>query len=747
MGKFIRQFILTALAAAAITAPLLANPILSHKYTADPQPIIWNDRLYVYASNDDESIIESEGYVIRAYTLVSTDDMANWTDHGEVFRVPRDWNRGTATSARAYAPGAAVRNNTVFLYPCGAGGPVGVVTAPRPEGPFTDVLNGRALADRGAWCRNCNVPWLFDPAVFIDDDGQAYLYYGGGQTTDIPGAGPGENLRVMRLNDDMISLRDSNAVTILAPRSFEAAYMHKRNGIYYFTYVNDFAGGDSHPNAAIMYMTGDNPMGPFTLRGPVLRNPAIGNQNINRHNNNHQAIIEYKGKWYMFYHDRRVGIANNAASVNQRNISVDSLVYNADGTMREVIVTHDGVAQIKNFNPFTTIGATTLNRQSSTPTANGQPGLRADSIAGEGMIFTRIANNNWIRLKGVDFGAGASRVTVRAASNNSSGGTIEFRTGSPTGTLIGTVTVTSTGSWTTYRNFEADISNASGVRDFLYLVFRGTGSELLRLSSYQFHEADTGPDENGYFFHHTFETAGSTSGWEPRFGGGTIAAANVSTQSANGQRSLAISGRGDDFNGPALNLSTSAFVPGSRYSFSVLAMYTESDPSAVTFKYTLQYELGDETVYNEIDSKVAGPGQWVMLENSSFLIPTGATNLVLYVETPGSTVNFFIDDAMGGIENAQAPGRGGVTSIHSVKNTRHNVSPLVTVRGRTLRVNARDNSDVNIRIVNLTGRTVANFNTQGRSNVSLRKIPAGMYIVEARHVNNGMKTVSNVMLR
>jgi len=474
----------------AAVVPLLANPILSHKYTADPQPIVWNDRLYIYASNDDESIVESEGYVIRAYTLVSTDDMVNWTDHGEVFRVPRDWNRGNATSARAYAPGAAVKDNMVYLYPCGAGGPVGVVTAPHPEGPFTDVKNGVALVQANT-CSNCGVPWLFDPAVFVDDDGSGYLYYGGGDANGNPG--PGQNMRVIKLNNDMISLPSgANATTVSAPRSFEAAYMHKRGDTYYFSYVNNWAGGDSHPNAAIMYMTGSSPMGPFTLRGPVLRNPAIGNNNINRSNNNHHGIIEYKGKWYIVYHDRRVGNAigntnGTTVSVNQRNISIDSLVYNTDGTMKEVVVTENGVAQIKNFNPYAVIGATTLNRQSSTPTTNNQPGIKADSVANEGMILTRISNNNWIRLKGVDFGAGATKVTARIATKGN--GSIEFRTGSNTGTLVATVNITSTND--AWQNFEANVSNLSGVKDYLYLVFKVTG-EPFRLSSYQFQEAGGG---------------------------------------------------------------------------------------------------------------------------------------------------------------------------------------------------------------------------------------------------------------
>ena len=474
------------LSAAAVSAGLLiglaavpgwSNPILSHKYTADPQPIVWNNRLYVYASNDDQSKIESQGYMIQAYTLVSTDDMANWVDHGEVFRVPRDWKNNTSTTgARAYAPGAVVRNNTVYLYPCGAGGPVGVVTAPRPEGPFNDVLNGKELAGRASWCKNCSVPWLFDPAAFVDTDGQGYLYYGGG----------GANaFRVMRLNNNMTSLKDSQAITINAPRVFEASHMHKRGSTYYFSYVNDFSGGDGQPSGAIVYMTGTSPVGPFTFRGTVLRNPAINGQNINRNNNNHHAPVEFQGKWYMVYHDRRVADANKAPSVNQRNISVDSLVYNADGTMKEVVVTNDGVRQIKNFDPYKMIPASTINRQS---------GITTDSLRNEGVVVRSISNNDWIRLKGVDFGTGATGVTVRVASA-AAGGSIEFRTGSTSGTLLGTCNIPSTGSLDTWRSVDCDLNAtaSAGVKDFLFLVFKGTG-EPFRLASYQFKGGTTSLD-------------------------------------------------------------------------------------------------------------------------------------------------------------------------------------------------------------------------------------------------------------
>lgn len=693
-----------------MAVPLSANPILSHKYTADPQPIVWNDRLYVYASNDDQSVNEEDGYVIQAYTLVSTDDMANWVDHGEVFRVPRDWNRGTATSARAYAPGAAVRDNTVYLYPCGAGGPVGVVTAPRPEGPFNDVHNGRALADRGTWCRNCNVPWLFDPAAFVDDDGQAYLYYGGG----------GDNaFRVMRLNDDMISLRDSQAITIEAPRVFEASYMHKRGDIYYFSYVNDFNPPAGEPGAAIVYMTGDNPMGPFTFRGPVLRNPSINGQNINRHNNNHHAPIEYQGKWYMFYHDRRVADANNAPSVNQRNISVDSLVYNADGTMKEVIVTHDGVRQIKNFDPYNVIPASTINRQS---------GITTDSIQGEGMIVESISNNDWIRLKGVDFGAGAAGVTVRAASG-SSGGSIEFRIGSESGTLIGTCNIASTGGWDTWQDFECDINRtaSAGVKDFLYLVFKGSG-EPFRLSWYQFKEevvvCDDAPvpTPNNLVADGIFSGPGLGSDWTLA-NVGDVAEASAAVRCNKAE--INITSAGTEPYQPQLIQQGIRLEQGRSYRLTFKAS-AESNRSIV-----VQLErLGGEGIdwghlYSEAKSFNLTSNEDTYTLDFEMTDPTDE-NVQLAFNFGGSGSNVTRSVTISDVVLLST----AATSVLA-KETPRALRPSVSVKGRMLNVSSFD-ENMRLRVVDVKGKTVARFNMAGSGRYSLADIPVGRYFVEVR---------------
>lgn len=426
------------------------NAIITHKYTADPNAIVYKDRVYVYCSHDDNN--PDDGFNIIDYTLVSSDDMKNWTDHGEVFKVPRDgqWAR------QAYAPGAVVKGDKVYLYIPDGGSQVGVAIADRPEGPFKDPL-GKALITKSM--PNCNVEWLFDPAAFIDDDGQAYLYFGGGGST------PGVNLRVIKLNDDMIST-NGTAVTIKAPRSFEASYMHKYKGTYFFSYSNDFA---QSPSAQIAYMTGKNPMGPFEHKGAVLDNPALNGKNINNGNNNHASIVEFEGKWYIFYHDRRV-----SGQTYKRSVSVDLVTYNADGTLMNKTTVTEGVAQIKYLNPYDTVQAETINRQS---------GIKTDVCSEGGMMVTSISANDYIRIRGVDFGEGAKAFEVRASSN-SQGGSIELHLGSENGTLVGTCEIKGTGGWDKWETFTCDISGCEGVND-LYLVFKGS-NEPFRLNWYKF---------------------------------------------------------------------------------------------------------------------------------------------------------------------------------------------------------------------------------------------------------------------
>jgi arabinoxylan arabinofuranohydrolase len=248
-------------------------------------------------------------------------------------------------------------------------------------------------------------------------------------------------------------------------------------------------------------------MGPFTFKGTMLPNSASGG------GNNHAGVVQYKNNWYVFYHDRRLRSTNGTSSGEYRSVSVDKLEYNADGTMKQVVSTVAGPAQLKNLNPYDTILATTIYKQSGTiktaicsaknPGAVGNsdktsttdandPGTAGDRC----VMLTSIANNNWVSLKGVDFGTtGATKFVVRAASA-SAGGSIEIRTGNNTGALAGTCAITATGGIATWKDIECDVSVSAGVKDSLTLVFKGTGTDQFRISKYIFKASDSTPSSS-----------------------------------------------------------------------------------------------------------------------------------------------------------------------------------------------------------------------------------------------------------
>lgn len=435
------------------------NPVFTQRFTADPSGLEYNGRLYLYTSHDLDN---QGGYDMVDFTCISTDDMVNWTDHGEVFKVPTN----ASWAGRAYAPQVVYRNNTFYMYFGNGGGNIGVAKSSSPTGPFVDA-RGSALITKST--PNCNVTYLFDPSVFVDDDGQAYCYFGGG--------GPG-NARVIKLGSDMISTVGS-AVTIDAPRFFEASWMHKYNGKYYFSYSSDFSAGA----ATIDYMMSNNPMTGFTAKGTVLPNPPN-----NSGNNNHHSIFTYKGNWYIAYHNRKVAIDRGVEPTYQRSVCVDRLYYNADDTMQKVTITTAGPAKIKNLDPYSRVEAETINEEHYIETENCSEG---------GLNVGYIENGDWIRVKNVDFGSGAASFDARVASNTS-GGNIELRLDSQTGKLIGTCAVSGTGGWQSWTTKSCSVSGATGVHD-LYLKFTGGSGTLFNINYWKFNAATTAKvgDVNG----------------------------------------------------------------------------------------------------------------------------------------------------------------------------------------------------------------------------------------------------------
>ncbi|WP_208921717.1 family 43 glycosylhydrolase [Streptomyces capitiformicae] len=314
-----RRWITTAVSAMiamvmAMTAVLFtgapaqaANPIVTDRFVADPSAHVFNGRMYVYATHDsDNSGTYWDSKDWRAY---STADGVNWTDHGQVFSLS-----GFSWATRlAWAPAAAQRNGYYYLYLPVDRTKIGVARSTSPTSGFSDV-RGTPLIDTARDANTGVEP--IDPMTFIDDDGQAYLYFGSSRQP-----------KVVRLNSDMMSTSGPimNVTVNGAPgQGFaEAPWMHKRNGLYYFSFSTGWPG-------QIQYATATNPLGPFTYRGV-----AIDYVNVNT---NHASLLEFNNKWYAVYHKK----ALEGGSNHRRSIVADYLHYNADGSIKTVVQTAIG---------------------------------------------------------------------------------------------------------------------------------------------------------------------------------------------------------------------------------------------------------------------------------------------------------------------------------------------------------------------------------------------------------------------
>lgn len=295
------------------------NPFITHMYTADPSARVFNDTLYVYPSHDQDT---ATWFSMTDWHVFSTTDMKNWKDHGVALSLSNvKWAK-----RYAWAPDCAFYNGKYFFYFPTDQDYIGVAVGDRPYGPFKDP-SGKPLITRQT-PGVVNNRDLIDPTIFIDDDKTPYLIFGQ------------NDVNIVKLNSDMISFSDTVRVIKGTDYFFEAVWMHKYNGKYYISY----SGKDQ-----ILYGIGDSPYGPFTYKGVIL-------DKVNSHTNHH-SIVEYKGTWYLFYHNSDLYFSrhkNDDGSKGwsgihpfRRSICVDYLYYNPDGTIREVRPTEKGVKKVK----------------------------------------------------------------------------------------------------------------------------------------------------------------------------------------------------------------------------------------------------------------------------------------------------------------------------------------------------------------------------------------------------------------
>nr|WP_281238233.1 glycoside hydrolase family 43 protein [Flavobacterium praedii] len=290
------------------------NPIIKDKYTGDPAALVYNDKVYLYAGHD-EAPNDFNFYKMNEWLVYSSSDMVHWQEH----HVPLKVTDFAWAKSDAWAAQVIERNGKFYWYVTVEHGTIngkaiGVAVSDSPTGPFKDAL-GKALVTNDMTTQT-KIDWDdIDPTVFIDNDGQAYLFWGNSVC------------HYAKLKANMIEL-DGPIQTITLPNYTEAPWIHKHNNWYYLSYAYQFP-------EKIAYAMSKSINGPWEYKG--ILNELAGNSNTN-----HQAIIDFKGKSYFIYHN---GATQPNGGSFRRSVCVDRLYYNKDGTMKRVIMTTEGITK------------------------------------------------------------------------------------------------------------------------------------------------------------------------------------------------------------------------------------------------------------------------------------------------------------------------------------------------------------------------------------------------------------------
>lgn len=475
-----------------VNDPLSVNmPLFQTKYTADPSPIVVGDTLFLFTSHDaspedipDANEKNSAGFFMYDWLLWSTTDMVNWTEHGAVASL-KEFSWRTRDNG-AWAIQTVERNGKYYLYAPLHGHGIGVLVADSPYGPFKDPLGKPLVWQTEHWDD-------IDPSVFIDDDGQAYMYWGN------------PHVYCIKLNEDMIStsgdifvlnqkdgvmrpVKEEGAkINLRAPWSEKATWkvknyqegpwFYKRNGKYYLAYATTCC------PEALGYAMSDSPMGPWEWKNYIMRPTQ-------RDRGNHPGICDYKGHSYVFGQNYDLMHLDTYIHHERRTVSAQEITYDADGTIPEIPywLNQKPLKQIEWLNPYKRVEAETMNWGNGLKTAKmgiENTGVIKDmpySTGKKNMYVFDINDGEFIRLRGVDFATGARQFAISAAST----GFVELtlRLDSQDGPVIGTVKIGATGSVETYKSFATKVKKATGVHD-LYLCFSKTSGDV-RLDYWEF---------------------------------------------------------------------------------------------------------------------------------------------------------------------------------------------------------------------------------------------------------------------
>src|SRR3569833_2951320 len=441
VGLVVSVIITTALAPGAHAG----NPIIQTNFTADPAPLVYKGKVYLYTSHDED---DAHNFKMRDWRLYSSSDMVNWTDHGTVASLATfPWAR---QDNDAWAPQVIERDGQFYLYvPISVQGEpmnvIAVAVANSPYGPFKDAL-GHPLIAAGQG----NI----DPTVAIDRDGQAYLYWGNPE------------LWRVNLNRDMVSYR--GPIQKIAPRIpdyQEGPWFYRRGDHYYLAFASTCC------PEGIGYAMSAAPTGPWIYRGAVMgHDPGSSG--------NHPGIIDYRGHSYVFGFNYRLNFALTPEHRERRSVTLAEFKYAPDGTIPELPWwSNRGVSQLGTLDPFRRVEAETIAWTSGIDTTasgefNWSQGVRTARKDTVGMYVTHVLDGTYIEVSGVDFRDGAGSTFQASVASQSTGSFIDVRVDSLTGPLVASLPIVATGGPDNWRVLTSRLERVSGVLD-VFLIFRG----------------------------------------------------------------------------------------------------------------------------------------------------------------------------------------------------------------------------------------------------------------------------------
>lgn len=458
------------------------NPIASNIFFADPTAVEYNGRLYVYGTCDTQQYRANgekgdNGYGnIASLSCFSTDDMKNWTYHGDIKTTYICSWAGCSWAPSIVSRATESGETEFFLYFCNSGGGIGVMKSNSPLGPWEDPVGHALLPHDNKDLQKDPVCWCFDPGVVIDDNGVGWLAFGGGDPMH-----PGEsglytgNSRIVRLGEDMISV-DSEVVVLPTPYHFEANELNYINGKYILTYCSNWKDRSEWPSeydpiprpdqCTMCYMVSDDPLDPdsWEYKGQYLKNPTSFGLAFS---NNHSHLQKFGDKYYLFYQNVNLLSAMNKPDASgYRSIGVDELkVDEKKGEYGEGTMTNEGVKQLKNLDPFKTNEAETAN------TTAGIEYKRKD-----GRQVAIGSGGSWTCVTGVDFKDGANLFAATVKGK----GVIEIRIDDKSNPASGAIQFDSAED---YATVYTELSEAiNGVHD-VYFVY---GGEETYMDNWQF---------------------------------------------------------------------------------------------------------------------------------------------------------------------------------------------------------------------------------------------------------------------